>query len=201
VKSFRSVDDVPAALVMLAALAAGYVAADLFSGLVHFTFDRFFSTKTPFIGAAFVAPFRIHHTDPEDITRHGFVETNGNCCVATVPVLGALALVDVSSNIALFLVDTMTVAAIATFLTNQFHKWAHTKNPPRFIAWLQRLHLILPPDHHAIHHTFPHETHYCITTGWLNAPLCGLWKRIELAARVMGARVHKDLGAHPVAKP
>ena len=32
----------------------------------------------------FVKPFRMHHVDAKDITRHDFVETNGNNCLATV---------------------------------------------------------------------------------------------------------------------
>jgi len=36
---------------------------------------------------------------------------------------------------------------------------------------LQRLNLVLPPDHHAVHHTAPYAKYYCITVGWLNEPL------------------------------
>ena len=39
------------------------------------------------------------------------------------------------------------------------------------MALLQKLHLILPPGHHALHHTRPYNNHYCITVGWLNWPL------------------------------
>ena len=61
------------ALPAVAALLIGYVVADFMSGLVHFTFDRFFTTSTPVLGTAFVSAFRQHHSDPVDITHHGFI--------------------------------------------------------------------------------------------------------------------------------
>ena len=59
-------------------------------------------------------------------------------------------------------------------MTNQIHKWAHMDDRPRIVTWLQRLHLILPPEHHQIHHTPPFNTYYCITCGWLNPILARL---------------------------
>jgi ubiquitin-conjugating enzyme E2 variant len=35
---------------------------------------------------------------------------------------------------------------------------------PRTVQWLQDWHLIPPRRHHVA----PHETYFCITTGWLN---------------------------------
>ncbi len=166
------------AALLVGAVVAGYLFADFMSGCVHFFFDRFLDETTPVIGAAFVKPFRIHHTDPLDITRHGFLPTNGsNSLVTIVPLLGLFVL-DIEHPAGSFFVGTVVVAALATFGTNQFHKWAHTPTPHPFVAWLQRRHWILPVDHHAIHHTWPHETHYCITTGWMNGLLVriGFWK-------------------------
>ena len=42
---------------------------------------------------------------------------------------------------------------------------------PRWVDLLQRLNLVLPPDHHAVHHSAPFAKYYCITVGWLNEPL------------------------------
>ena len=66
----------------------------------------------------------------------------------------------------------MTFAmCLAIFGTNQFHKWAHMDTPPWYAQALQRANLILPPEHHAVHHTSPYAKYYCITVGWLNEGL------------------------------
>ena len=45
------------------ALIAGWLLADLFSGLVHWALDSFGSVRTPIFGPAFIRPFREHHAD------------------------------------------------------------------------------------------------------------------------------------------
>jgi hypothetical protein len=178
------------ALPSLAGVMLGYLLADFASGLVHFTFDRFFTTQTPILGGAFVTAFRQHHSDPIDITRHGFIATNGNNSLATTPLLLLLVFLplDQSSIGTVLVTSTLVWSAIATFGTNQFHKWAHQADVSPLVAWLQRRHLILPKDHHQLHHTFPYDSHYCITTGWLNGLLVGIgfWTKLEfILARIV----------------
>lgn len=59
----------------------------------------------------------------------------------------------------------------------------------------QDIHIILPKRHHRIHHVAPHETYFCITTGWLNYPLEKLkfWTSLEcLIELVSGCKPRAD---------
>lgn len=176
--------------VLLGVALVGYVAADLFSGLVHWGFDTWGSPDTPLVGRNFIHHFRVHHDDPKDITRHGFIATNGNNCLATIPVLLlALALPAHWSSTAPLAVFILSLC-LGVFGTNQFHKWAHQDQVHPLVGWLQRMHLILPPAHHDVHHRFPYLGHYCITTGWLNGMLdrVGFFRGLErLISRLTGA--------------
>jgi len=154
----------------ISALMLGFVAADFLSGVVHWAADTWGTPDWPLIGKALIRPFREHHVDEKEITRHDFVETNGNNCFISLPVAAGAALLP--DTIAWFFVAAMTFSlCLAIFGTNQFHKWAHMDEPPGCARVLQRANLILSPDHHAVHHTAPYAKYYCITVGWLNEAL------------------------------
>ncbi|MGL5831521.1 MAG: fatty acid desaturase CarF family protein [Candidatus Altimarinota bacterium] len=153
-----------------AAAFIAYLSADFASGMLHFLCDNFGSKDTFLIGKHFIQPFRQHHDDPLDITLHGFIETNANNCVVCLPVLIPLYFFLPQDSILFYsLAVFFWFFLIWIFATNQFHKWAHQKKPTPLIIFLQKLHLILPIDHHQIHHTVPYDKYYCITNGWLNA--------------------------------
>lgn len=160
------------AVTLAIAALLGYLLADFLSGFVHFLGDSFGTETTPILGAAFIFPFRKHHRDPEDITKHGFIETNGHNCLVSLPMMMALVYAGMGlaehSAVAAFFFAIAYFLIVGVFMTNQFHKWAHMKKRPAFISWLQKYRLILSPTHHKIHHTAPFNRYYCITTGWLN---------------------------------
>jgi plasmanylethanolamine desaturase len=57
------------------------------------------------------------------------------------------------------------------------------------------VHLILPPEHHRIHHTAPFNKYYCITVGWLNKPLAmiAFFPTLErIVTRLTGILPRKD---------
>lgn len=184
------------------AALAGYVAADFLSGVAHWLFDTWGSIDTPVIGRSFIRPFRDHHRDAGEITRHDFVETNGNNCIAAAPVLAAACFIPVETNPGLFATAFVLSLGLAVFATNQFHKWAHVAEAGPVVRRLQRWHLILPVDHHLVHHRAPYETHYCITTGWLNPILRAIdfYPRLErLVTSVTGAVPRRDEVAESLA--
>jgi ubiquitin-conjugating enzyme E2 variant len=158
----------------LVALPGGYVAADLMSGIVHWLADRFGTPATPVLGKLIIQPFRDHHADPLGITRHDFIDVNGGNCIVLMPaIMGVVVMAPAAGQgwPAVLLTAGMLSFSLAIIGTNQFHRWAHSENRPAWVRWLQRHRLILSAEHHALHHTSPFATHYCITTGWMNAPL------------------------------
>lgn len=185
---------IPAALL-------GIFTADLASGIVHWAADTWGSVDMPFIGRNFLRPFREHHIDPTSITRHDFIETNGDNFAVTVPYLIYMAYKFTYWNDndlrRLYNFEVyMFLLAIFVSMTNQFHKWSHTYfGLPSHIVFLQRYHIILPRKHHRLHHVVPHDTYFCITTGWLNWPLEKLrfWPWLEsIVKKYTGAKPRSD---------
>ena len=98
--------------------------------------------------------------------------------------------------------------------TNEFHKvrnklfqifnddknlqWSHAYGKDTYgpvVTNLQKMNVILPREHHRIHHVRPHHEYYCITTGWLDRPLetIQFWRRLEaLITKVTGAIPRDD---------
>lgn len=163
---------------LLVACAAflGFLGADLVSGLVHWLADTWGSPDMPVIGATLIRPFRHHHLDPLEITRHDFIETNGANCLISLPVAAAALAIATygTGGWALFISAFLGSLVVWVMGTNQFHKWSHTAQPPRAVSWLQRVGLVLPADHHAKHHSAPYDRNYCITVGWWNGPLSAI---------------------------
>lgn len=176
----------------------GIVLGDFVSGFVHWGADSYFHYNTPLVGAAFIKPFRLHHIYPKDICTHNLVSVSGNTCILAVPLLSVCTYLlwddDSPAWLAagIFLTGIMS---LATVLTNLFHKWAHlAERAPRIVKWLQSKHLVLPADHHQVHHTAPFNRYYCITNGWLNPLLDRIqfFPRMEAGLRKIGINTTID---------
>jgi hypothetical protein len=63
----------------------GLLTVDFISGLAHWACDTWGTFYTPIFGPTLIRAFRMHHVDPQDITRHGFIETNASTCYPAPP--------------------------------------------------------------------------------------------------------------------
>lgn len=167
--------------VIVAGVVAGFLMADFVSGFVHWMADTWGSADMPVLGKSLVRPFREHHVDQKAMTKHDYVETNGANCLVSLPVAAgvfAIPLTRGSEWLTFCLFSFVCIGSMVFFVmwTNQIHKWSHLEpeQTPLVLKVLQKLHLILPPEHHQLHHKSPYDTYYCITTGWLNWPLAKL---------------------------
>lgn len=171
---------------------AAFPAADVASGMVHWFFDTYGHVNTPVFGAAVIAPFREHHRDQKAILHHGFLETNGNSF--TLGLLTCLPLYFWTEAEESPWLHRGIVFFLLTFwqaiLANQVHKYAHAEANHRIVRGLQRWHLFLSPEHHAIHHRSPYDRHYCIANGSMNRLLDFLhfWRGLEMMLRLLGLR-------------
>jgi ubiquitin-conjugating enzyme E2 variant len=175
-------------------VVAAALAADLMSGLVHWTADTWFSETMPVLGRRFLRPFRVHHVNPGDFLRRDVIDCNGDVAMLNIPILvAALVLPDTVTGEAVSL--AALAFAVVSLPTNQVHQWAHTPSPPRLVRWLQRRGVILSIEAHARHHCEPFVANYCIATGWCNPWLAAIdfFPRCERAVtRVVGLQPRVD---------
>lgn len=163
-------------------VALGWILADLASGVVHWLADTWGSERIPVIGPVFVRSFREHHVDPEAITKHDWIETNGANSATTIPILSGLVAASWAYPGVIGGGWVLAVVSLNfwTVLGNQIHKWAHMVSPPRWVRWGQRCRIFISPDAHRRHHNGRHDDHFCITSGILN----GLLGRLEVFRRL-----------------
>jgi ubiquitin-conjugating enzyme E2 variant len=175
-------------------VVAAALAADLVSGLVHWTADTWFSENMPVLGRRFLRPFRVHHVNPDDFLRRDFVDCNGDVAMLNIPILmAALAMPGTVLGGAASL--ALATFSLVSLPTNQVHQWAHMPSPPGIVRRLQRRGLILSSEAHASHHSAPYVANYCIATGWCNRWLTasGFFPACErLITRVAGLQPRSD---------
>ena len=167
----------------LLSACAGLCLADLISGVVHWSADSYGHARMPIFGGS-VRTFREHHADPLDITRHDAIETNGDVFIFSSPV-HFLLLCSVQNPLVLALIFGVFSGS---YCNSQIHKWAPSERPPRWLRALQRSRLLLSPEHHRQLHQGAHESHYCITTGWMNPILdrVRFFRGLEIALAKLG---------------
>lgn len=177
------------------AIVLGIAVSDLSSGLIHWFVDNFGESDYPILGSLFFRPFHHHHVDPRAITTHVFIETNGNNCFISLPLIwAASSTVRHESAILSFAFTSFWISwALLAAFANQIHSWAHMKTPPSGVKILQDHNLLVSRKHHQIHHIRPHDRNYCLITGWMNRPLAAI-RFFETAEQV----IVNLTGVHPL---
>ena len=151
--------------------AVAMLAADLVSGLVHWTADTWGSESLPVLGRRFLRPFRVHHVNPDDFLRRNFIDTNGDVAMLSIPILLSAFLIPLDSGAGLLAAVFVVAFSACALPTNQVHQWAHMSEPPSWVSWLQQRGLLLSREQHQLHHAAPYAMNYCITNGWCNRAL------------------------------
>jgi ubiquitin-conjugating enzyme E2 variant len=54
-------------------LVAALFFVDFISGMLHWAADTWGKFETPIFGPGIIRSFRMHHVNPQDITKHSFV--------------------------------------------------------------------------------------------------------------------------------
>ncbi|XP_030930626.1 fatty acid desaturase 4, chloroplastic-like [Quercus lobata] len=148
---------------ILAALA-GYILADLGSGVYYWGIYNYGSTSTPIFGAQ-IDGFQGHHKWPWQITRTQFA--NNFHTLARAVTFTVLPM-DLANNNPIFHAFVGVFSGCILF-SQHFHVWAHTTKsrlPPLVIA-LQDMGLLLSCQY-ADHHRPPYNNNYCIVSGLWN---------------------------------
>jgi ubiquitin-conjugating enzyme E2 variant len=160
--------------------AATVLAADLLVGAVHWLEDAYVRESWPLVGRLVARPNILHHHLPRHFVRKSWLESCWDQMLLAGFVVGLAAWAGLLGwQVVLF--------AVLVGNANQIHKWAHRsrrENGP-VIGLLQDLRILQGSRHHALHHTDPKSSHYCVITEHLNPILERLrfWTRIECALR------------------
>ena len=181
-------------MLLLPEAVAVVLAADFSAGFVHWLEDAYIREDTPLVGKYVGRPNMIHHHFPRHFTRHSWWHSSGDLFCASALLLAVAWWFG-------FLTWQVWLFAALTTNSNEFHKWAHRTRSENgvVISFLQYVRLLQTARHHAIHHTDPKNSHYCVITNLLNPILDGIrfWAGLEwLLARAFGLRRRVDTSVH-----
>ncbi|MGE0494010.1 MAG: fatty acid desaturase CarF family protein [Vulcanimicrobiota bacterium] len=171
----------------LGAAVAGYVSADLVSGVFHHFIDNYPNEDTPIIGNL-AYEFQTHHHNIHSLEKSSYLTNLHEAGkVMWVPLLATAALNPgpLASAFSLAFLE-------GAYLAQGSHRWAHMDNPPAIAKVLQKVGLAQPKPNHQAHHKMPWDDYYCIVNGMWNKPLgkIDFFRKWEKA-------IHKVTGAEP----
>lgn len=175
------------ALWISANIAAAWLFTDFMSGVLHWFQDRYCQRHWPLLGPAFAEPAAVHHADPTDFTRCGFIERNWPSF------LTALLLAVIFWAFQAVNVFTVSFTLMSAVLPTEIHYWSHRspqKNGPLIVS-LQRIGFLQSNDHHWRHHRGAKDNYFCAMTNYVNPVLeqIRFFRGLEwVISRVLGVR-------------
>ncbi|KAI3673798.1 hypothetical protein L6452_39928 [Arctium lappa] len=145
---------------------AGYLFADLVTGVYHWGIDNYGDASTPIFGSQIDA-FQGHHELPWWITKRQFANNLHALARAITCTVLPICLIWRDRPVAMGFVG---MASGCIMFSQQFHAWAHgTKSKlPRLVVALQGGGVIISRSQHAGHHRPPYNNNYCIVSGVWN---------------------------------
>ena len=169
-----------------AALAGGFLAADVASGVLHHWADQY---ADPDSGNKHVRKFakqsQRHHFYPTKLGNYGPAYwAHPLSLVAWAPLVAGTAL----GAPAPLMSATIGLVAGTTHYGN-FHNWAHMRESqvPKVGKFLQKTGIAIGRREHGTHHTLPWNSDYCIVSGIMNKPLDAIefWPKYEKAVHAL----------------
>lgn len=174
----------------IASTAIAVLAADFVVGVFHWIEDAYLRDDCPVLGELVARPNILHHYRPRHFLKKSWVASCWDLWLVAGLILTAVWVFGT-------LTPAVWVFALLAGNANQIHKWAHRsrrENGP-WINLLHDLRILQGSKHHAIHHTDPKSTHYCVITEFLNPILerIRFWTRLECWLRkAFGVRRRSD---------
>lgn len=159
------------ALTSIATIFTSWVAADLGSGVLHWSVDNYGNGRTPVMGNI-IAAFQGHHSAPWTITYRGFCNNVWKLCIPFgVPTVAAITYIAGPEHpmVSLF----FAVFCSMEILSQELHKFSHMtkKEVPQWVNTMQDLGISIGRVQHAKHHIAPYDGNYCIVSGFCNEGL------------------------------
>lgn len=168
----------------IAALALGTYVADFVSGLLHWTFDTWFSEDWTGV-RRMVLLVREHHIHPNRIFQYKLWHDAGLLSwfglLVSAPIVAWVLTRRTPAPLEAGLVLGAVVASLEIVFMLEFHKCGHRLKRPAIMRALQWAHVVLSPRQHLRHHSGHHDRNYCIITGIFDqtAGRLGAWRLLE----------------------
>ena len=181
-------------MIIAAHVAAGILAADLFTAAVHWFEDTYLPwTDRPGVLGDIARDNELHHAVPFSIASGSWWD-NMRVSVGFLVVAAAVA-VGIAPRWVSRYRWALGAFVLAAGLANLVHRFQHERpcGRPAVVDLLQRLGVLCDRDQHAKHHRTP-DVKYGVLLGFTNVVYdLGLWRALEL---ILGA-----FGARPARKP